>query len=292
MLSAALLNCAMYALLRYDAITAHAIGPGFSHTMLLIFGCLSLAGASLLMIVQRDLKRLFAYSSVEHMGMVATGIGLGVPLGLYGALLHTFSHAAAKSLLFFVAGNVRENFGTLKLDRIRGMARSQRWTSVFLVIGILAIVGLPPFSLFISEFAILGAAFAAERYLIVTTVLLALVIGFGALVFQAQQMLSGDSQLSKPPMITVPEVAAMAICSGAVIALGVYLPHTVTNIIHNAMAVLKNEPVRRGAGKPHVCQFLARSEGEQVYVCGRYPNGLTTQEYRDLPDARLRINVV
>ena len=239
MLSAALLNCAMYALLRYDAITSCALGPGFSHTMLLIFGCLSLVGASLMMIVQRDLKRLFAYSSVEHMGMVATGIGLGVPLGLYGALLHTFSHSAAKSLLFFVAGNVRENFGTLKLDRIRGMARSQRWTSVFLVVGILAIVGLPPFSLFISEFAILGAAFGAERYLVVATVLLALVIGFGALIFQAQQMLSGDSQLSKPSMITGPEVAAMAICSCAVIALGVYLPHPVTNIIRNAMAVLK-----------------------------------------------------
>lgn len=239
MLSAALLNCAMYALLRYDAITSRAIGPGFSHTMLLIFGCLSLAGASLLMIVQRDLKRLFAYSSVEHMGMVATGIGLGVPLGLYGALLHTFSHSAAKSLLFFVAGNVRENFGTLKLDRIRGMARNQRWTSVFLVIGILAIVGLPPFSLFISEFAILGAAFGSARYLIVITVLLALVIGFGALVSQALQMLSGDSQLSKPSIITASEVTAMAICSCAVITLGVYLPHPVTNIIHNAMAVLK-----------------------------------------------------
>jgi hydrogenase-4 component F len=238
MLSAALLNCAMYALLRYDAITSHAIGASFSHTMLLIFGCLSLVGASLLMIVQRDLKRLLAYSSVEHMGMVATGIGIGVPLGLYGALLHTFSHSAAKSLLFFVAGNVRENFGTLKLDRIRGMARGQRWTSVFLVIGILAIVGLPPFSLFISEFAILGAAFSAERYLIVTAVLLALVIGFGALIFQLQQMLSGDPPISKPPPITASEVAAMAICSAAVITFGVYLPHTAINIIHNAMAVL------------------------------------------------------
>ncbi len=240
MLSAALLNCAMYALLRYDAITVRAIGPSFSHTMLLMFGCLSLVGASLLMIVQRDLKRLLAYSSVEHMGMVATGIGIGVPLGLYGALLHTFSHSAAKALLFFVAGNVRENFGTLKLDRIRGMARGQRWTSVFLVIGILAIVGLPPFSLFVSEFAILGAAFGQERYLIVTAVLLALVIGFGALVFQLQQMLSGELQVSKPPLITVSEIAAMAICSAAVIVLGVYLPHAVITIIHNAMAVLNS----------------------------------------------------
>jgi len=238
MLSAALLNCAMYALLRYDAIAARAIGPSFSHTMLLMFGCLSLVGASLLMIVQRDLKRLLAYSSIEHMGMVATGIGIGAPLGLYGALLHTFSHSAAKSLLFFVAGHVRENFGTLRLDRIRGMARSQRWTSVFLVIGILAIVGLPPFSLFVSEFAILGAAFGQERYLIVTAVLLALVIGFGALLFQMQQMLGGESPVSNPSLLTVSEIAAMAICSAAVIVLGVYLPHSVINIIHHAMAVL------------------------------------------------------
>jgi hydrogenase-4 component F len=238
MLSAALLNCAMYALLRYDAITVRALGPSFSHTMLLMFGCLSLVGAALLMIVQRDLKRLLAYSSIEHMGMVAAGIGIGVPLGLYGALLHTFSHSAAKALLFFVAGNVRENFGTLKLDRIRGMARGQRWTSGFLLIGILAIVGLPPFSLFVSEFAILGAAFSQERYLIVTAVLLALVIGFGALVFQLQQMLSGESPVAKPSLITVSEIAAMAICSVAVIGLGVYLPHAVINIIHNAMAVL------------------------------------------------------
>jgi hydrogenase-4 component F len=238
MLSAALLNCAMYALLRYDAITVRALGPSFSHTMLLMFGCLSLVGAALLMIVQRDLKRLLAYSSIEHMGMVAAGIGIGVPLGLYGALLHTFSHSAAKALLFFVAGNVRENFGTLKLDRIRGMARGQRWTSGVLLIGILAIVGLPPFSLFVSEFAILGAAFSQERYLIVTAVLLALVIGFGALVFQLQQMLSGESPVAKPSLITVSEIAAMAICSVAVIGLGVYLPHAVINIIHNAMAVL------------------------------------------------------
>jgi hydrogenase-4 component F len=102
----------------------------------------------------------------------------------------------------------------------------------------LAIVGLPPFSLFVSEFAILGAAFSQERYLIVTAVLLALVIGFGALVFQLQQMLSGESPVAKPSLITVSEIAAMAICSVAVIGLGVYLPHAVINIIHNAMAVL------------------------------------------------------
>lgn len=238
MLSAALLNCAMYALLRYDAITVHAIGPGFSHTMLMIFGALSLIGASLLMMVQRDLKRLLAYSSVEHMGMVATGIGIGVPLGVYGALLHSFNHSAAKSLLFFAAGNVRENFGTLRLDKINGMARSMRWTSIFLAAGVLAIIGMPPFSLFISEFAILNAAFAQENHIMVTVVLVAIVVGFGALIFQLQRMLSGEGPLEHAAVVTRTEVAAMGLCVCAVLGLGVHLPVAFVEMIHRAMAVL------------------------------------------------------
>src|SRR5512135_3425423 len=112
LLSAVLLNCAMYALMRFDAITSHAIGSGFSHTLLLIFGSLSVMVAALLMVVQRDLKRLLAYSSIEHMGIVAIGVGIGGPVALFGALLHTFNHSIAKSLMFFTAGNVRESFGT------------------------------------------------------------------------------------------------------------------------------------------------------------------------------------
>ena len=238
MLSAALLNCAMYALLRYDAIAVSALGPGFSHTMLLIFGALSLIGASLLMMVQRDLKRLLAYSSVEHMGMVATGIGIGIPLGIYGALLHSFNHSAAKSLLFFAAGNVRENFGTLHLDKISGMARGMRWTSIFLVAGILAIIGMPPFSLFVSEFAILNAAFMQENYAMVTLVLLALVVGFGALIYQLQRMLGGENSLSKPARISRTEIAAMGVCASVVLLMGVHVPAGFTAMIHRAMAVL------------------------------------------------------
>ena len=92
LLSAVLLNCAMYALMRYDAIVSHAVGPAFSHTLLLIFGVMSMVVAGLLILVQRNLKRLMAYSSVEHMGIIAIGLGLGGPLGLFGALLHMFNH--------------------------------------------------------------------------------------------------------------------------------------------------------------------------------------------------------
>ncbi len=194
LLSAVLLNCAMYALLRFDAITSRAIGSGFSHTLLLGFGGLSVITSAFLMVVQRDLKRLLAYSSIEHMGIVALGVGMGGPLGLYGALLHTFNHSLAKTLLFFTTGNIRDTFNTLRMDRIRGMARSLPCTSMVLVVGSLAIVGMPPFGLFVSEFVILMAAFSQAHYLIAVLLLVAISVVFGALLHHFQQMLSGEPQ--------------------------------------------------------------------------------------------------
>ena len=138
LLSAVLLNCALYALLRYVAIVSRVVGPAFPHTLLLIFGLLSIVVAGLLILVQRDLKRLLAYSSIEHLGIAAIGFGLGGPLGLYGALLHTFNHSMAKSLLFFGAGNVRQKFGTVRMDRLSGLARALPQTT-----GILALAASP-----------------------------------------------------------------------------------------------------------------------------------------------------
>src|SRR5208282_1770967 len=192
LLSAVLLNCAMYAVMRYDAIVSHATGPAFSHTLLLIFGGMSMVVAGLLILVQRNLKRLLAYSSVEHMGIIAIGLGLGGPLGLFGAMLHTFNHSVAKSLLFFSAGNVRHNFGTLRMESITGMSRSLPQTSAALVVGGLAIVGLPPFSLFISEFAILSEAFSQARYFVAALVLIVISVVFGGFAYHFLHMLSGE----------------------------------------------------------------------------------------------------
>src|SRR5262249_49341413 len=147
MLSAVLLNCAMYPIMRYDALIARAMGTSFPHKVLIFFGVLSILVAGLLILVQRDLKRMLAYSSVEHMGIIAIGLGLGGPLGSFGALLHTLNHSLAKSLMFFGAGNIRHNFGTLRMDRINGVARAVPLTAATLIIGGLAIVGMPPFSL-------------------------------------------------------------------------------------------------------------------------------------------------
>jgi len=239
LLSAVLLNCALYALLRFDAITSRAIGSGFSHTLLLIFGGLSITVAAFLMVVQRDLKRLLAYSSIEHMGIVAIGIGLGGTLGLFGALLHTFNHSIAKTLLFFSAGNVRENFGTLRMDRIRGMASSLPWTAGGLVVGGLAIVGLPPFALFVSEFMILAQAFASTHYFIALLLLVSFSVVFGALLHHFQRMLGGNAE--KPParLKLLPwDYAAMSACGLALVGLGLHIPAPVAHLLQRAMAVL------------------------------------------------------
>ncbi|MGA3125733.1 MAG: proton-conducting transporter membrane subunit [Candidatus Korobacteraceae bacterium] len=240
LLSAVLLNCAMYALLRFDAITSHAIGSRFSHTLLLIFGGLSITVAALLMVVQKDLKRLLAYSSIEHMGIVAIGIGLGGALGLYAALLHTFNHSVAKSLMFFTAGNVRENFGTLRMKGIHGMARSLPWTSASLVLGSLAIVGLPPFGLFISEFMILTVAFSASRYFIAVLMLVALSVVFGALLHHFQQMLAGKpNRLPAKLTLVRSDVAVMSICAVCLIVFGIRIPGAFTNLLQRALVALQ-----------------------------------------------------
>lgn len=240
LLSAVLLNCAMYALLRFDAITSLAIGRGFSHTLLLIFGTLSIAVAALLMVVQRDLKRLLAYSSIEHMGIVAIGIGIGGPIALFAALLHTFNHSIAKCLMFFTAGNVRESFGTLRMTRIRGMARSLPWTSAGLVLGALAIVGMPPFGLFVSEFMILTAAFGASRYFIVIVMMIALSVVFGALLYHFQNMLAGspeDAPIKTKPLPS--EFIVLGVCVACLLVFGIRVPSSFAALLQGALVVLR-----------------------------------------------------
>ena len=239
LLSGVLLNCAMYTLLRYDAIVARAVGANFSHTLLLIFGVLSLVAGGLLIVVQRDLKRLLAYSSIEHMGIVAIGIGLGGALGLYGALLHTFNHSLGKTLLFFAAGNVRQNFGTLRMDRIGGLARALPKTALALSLGSLAIVGLPPFALFVSEFAILSEAFAQSRVLVATLFLATLTVVFGGMLHHLFGMFFRESKQSPAATHTaLSEAVPIAIAAAGLVWFGVHIPAGFKALIDRAIAVL------------------------------------------------------
>jgi hydrogenase-4 component F len=195
------------------------------------------------MILQQDLKRLLAYSSVEHMGIIATGLGLGGFFGLYGALLHTFTHSMAKSLLFLSAGHVRETIGTSKISALQGLARTLPWTSAALVTGLVAIVGLPPFGLFVSEFSILREAFSQKHWVAALVLLAMLTVVFAAMIFHFLKVLPGDLVLGGSHHARKDgrgaEFVAMGICAAVLVVFGVTVPLPFSHLLKAAMAVLQ-----------------------------------------------------
>lgn len=159
MLSGALLNTAMIGIVRFLAI-ADAAGIGkLCHVALIVLGALSLLVATLFIVRQNGVKRLMAYSSIEHMGVIALGFGFGGVLGIAGSLYHMVNHSLNKSLMFFGAGNAMRAYGTKEIGKIRSVAANFPVQALFWVAGAIAITGAPPFGLFLSEFTILRAGF-------------------------------------------------------------------------------------------------------------------------------------
>ncbi|EHY2915514.1 hydrogenase 4 subunit F [Escherichia coli] len=182
LLSAVLLNCALLVLIRYYIIICQAIGSDFPNRLLLIFGMLSVAVAAFFILVQRDIKRLLAYSSVENMGLVAVALGIGGPLGIFAALLHTLNHSLAKTLLFCGSGNVLLKYGTRDLNVVCGMLKIMPFTAVLFGGGALALAGMPPFNIFLSEFMTVTAGLARNHLLIIVLLLLLLTLVLAGLV--------------------------------------------------------------------------------------------------------------
>jgi hydrogenase-4 component F len=240
MLSAALLNCALYALIRFHQITARALGSGYSHAILLTLGLLSVGVGAMLMLVQRDLKRLFAYSSIEHMGIIATGLGLGGAWGVYGALFQVLNHAMAKCLMFFAAGSVRERYRESRMDKIYGLGTVMPLTAGALVLGGVALAGLPPFGLFVSEFAILRQAFVSHAW--IGLLLLALLsVVFAALVRHTQPMVGGRPATPPDgPRASWGGLLAMALCLALLLLFGLHLPAFLVHLLRGAVAVIRS----------------------------------------------------
>jgi len=154
LLSGALLNVSFFALLRFKIVTDTVLGPQFSQQIFLAFGLVSVVVAALLIFTQRNYKRLLAYSSIEHMGVIALGFGAG-GAGVFAALLHMLYHAMTKSLLFLSSGNILLRYGTAKISGVRGLGKALPVTLVLFFIGVLSITGVPPFGTFVTEFSIL-----------------------------------------------------------------------------------------------------------------------------------------
>ncbi len=240
LLSGVLLNTTLYGILRFHIITSKCVGNEYSSNLLLIFGLISIAIAVPFIILQYDFKRMLAYSSVEHIGIVTFAVGVGGQMGFFGALLHLFNHAMAKSLMFLVAGSVTQKYKTKKIARIKGVLEAMPYTGTLLVAGVLAITGVPPFSIFTSEFIIANAGFSEGKMLAAALFLVLLALIFAGMFYHVSKMAFGQ----KPLKVQAGEtsrinLAAMTVPLVFVLVMGVYVPPFFREILNQIVSLLR-----------------------------------------------------
>jgi len=234
-LSGLLLNVALFALLRFKLIMAGnpaVIAPG---PMMVTMGLVSLVFAGFMIFRRRDIKRMFAYSSIEHMGIITLAFGLGGPLANFAALLHMAMHSLTKSSIFFGVGYVAQLEGTQHIADIRGLTQSAPLLGWLLVLGVVAIAGLPPFGVFTSEFLLVTSTFARAPWLAVLLGL-GLIIAFSALMLRLHGLAFGatDRRHALPAW----RLAPMALQLSVVAAAGVYLPGPVVTWFRHVASLL------------------------------------------------------
>lgn len=189
MLSGSLLAVSFYAVLRYYQIAAATLGPGFPRAVLMVFGLLSLLLAAVYLVDQRNVKRMLAYSSVEHMGILAVGVGFGTRLALAGVLLHVIGHAAAKGNAFFGAGVLVQTFRTKEIARIRGALDRLPHSAPLFLAAVLALSAMPPFGLFRSEFQIVAGGLQSAGHLPAAALVALVTLAFLGLALATTRML-------------------------------------------------------------------------------------------------------
>jgi hydrogenase-4 component F len=192
LLSGVLLKTALYAILRFGIIVIKGVGFSYFGNLMILLGLISLGLSACFILVQKDLKRLLAYSSIEHVGIISVGLGLGAPLAMAGALLHVLNHAVVKSLMFFGAGDIVSAYKKHNMNAIRGVIKALPFTGIMLLLGVFALTGFPPFSVFISEIMIIIAAFTNGSYFIAGLLLFFLAVIFGAFIYHFGEMLFGN----------------------------------------------------------------------------------------------------
>ncbi len=220
-LSGLLLNVALYALIRCKVITDGALGRPFASELLMMFGLLSVAVAAFFLWRQRDVKRMFAYSSIEHMGLITFAFGMGGPVASFAGLFHMTVHSLTKSAIFFAVGHAAQKTGTQLMEDIRGLVSVSPTVGWGLMLGTAAILGMPPFGVFASEFLILTTAIQ-DRPWATPILLLSLGISFAAIFGKVQPMVFGDPTASRLPHR--PALIPVFVHLGLVLMLGLYTP--------------------------------------------------------------------
>lgn len=240
LLSGVLLACALYGILRFHSLAVLSTGDAFASRMLIGFGVLSVLVSVPFILVQRDLKRLFAYSSVEHIGLMAVAFGIGGPLGMTAGLLHLMGHAAAKGLVFFVSGELVQRYGSRRMSVVRGAVHAAPFSGWMLIAGVLALTGAPPASIFLSELTLFQAGFQQSWFEIgaILAIITSLAIIFGGLINHLLRVtygpeppeLRGEGRAIASPHLLVAVVPLAVV----VVLFGVYVPDQVRDLIDAA----------------------------------------------------------
>ncbi len=234
-LSGLLLNVALYALLRFKmllAVNPAAVAPG---PLLVTMGLISLIFASFMLYRRRDIKRMFAYSSIEHMGIIAFAFGMGGPLANFAGLLHMTMHSLTKSAIFFAVGHIAQVKGTQKIADMGGLTETNPVLGWGLVLGVVAIAGLPPLGIFMSEFLVVSSTFAREPWLAILLVL-GILVGVGALFLRLNTIAFGEprgaSAEAKASYVPMFSHLALVFCAG------IYLPPPVVAWFQHVAKIL------------------------------------------------------
>ncbi len=237
MFSGFMLNAALYCIMRHGAIVNHALGSDqFTSRLYIIFGLVSIVVSAAFIIYQHDIKRLLAYHSVEHLGIITLGLGLG-PAGCFAALLHTLNHSLCKSLSFFAAGRLGQLYGSYEMRRIRGALHGAPLWGIALVGSLLALIGVAPFSIFISEFLLVKAAIDRQAIVALVIFLLGSGVVFVAALEHLIPMAWGTSEALPGKRCSLPAMAVVVSLLALLLFFGLYLPAPIQDFLSRAAAL-------------------------------------------------------
>jgi hydrogenase-4 component F len=238
LMSGVLLNVGLYAMLRFKAVVDVAVGHQFAERLLIGVGLFSLLIAAAFLVRQRNYKRMLAYSSVEHIGIICLGLGFGGYWGVFGALFHVVNHALAKSLLFILSGNILVQYHSTEIREVRGLLRAAPWTGALFLAGTFALIGLPPFAPFISEFIIFRAGLAYHPWATASAMILLVVI-FGGMLASVNRMLYGEPPADLRRGDTLrPWLVPLAANFTVLLVLGLTFPYPFVAALKEVLAVL------------------------------------------------------
>jgi hydrogenase-4 component F len=239
MMSGSLLVVALYAILRWKVVVDARLGPAYSNRMLILIGTVSLAVAAVLLIRQASYKRMLAYSSVEHIGLMCLGFGLGAT-GALAALIQMLGHAAAKSMMFLLSGSILARYHSTRISSVRGLMRAMPWTGGLFLLGGLALLGMPPFGLFISELLLLLAGFRQQRPWLMGFVLLLLLVIFISVLRYLNRLLYGHpSEKSAGGDLNRAGLVPLTLNVIVLLLLGFGLPKQLMQLLSQAVEIVQ-----------------------------------------------------